>query len=121
MFDYFNLIVKDYELAYEKYRDDENYKNEIKDFREQIETEYIDKKFEDEVKKLTKEKTQELVDRKQQHINAQLMRIMKEGQGADVQSDLLMEFMKYDDLIFINEGFRREAIDKAIKVHNVEA
>ena len=31
VFDYFNIITKEYEMSYEKWRDDETYQQEIKD------------------------------------------------------------------------------------------
>lgn len=34
---------------------------------------------------------------------------------------MLLEFMKYDDELYLKEGFRREQIDSAIKIYNIKA
>ena len=41
-FDYFNIIAKEYECSYEKYKNDEEFKNRAKEYSVMIEKEYID-------------------------------------------------------------------------------
>lgn len=35
------------------------------------------------------------------------------------QHELMIEFMKFDDALFLEEGFRREVIDKAVEVYQI--
>ena len=46
VFDYFNIIAKEYELAYEKWKEDEGYVEAITKIKKGIDEEYVDKKFE---------------------------------------------------------------------------
>jgi actin-related protein len=63
VFDYFNIITKEYEMAYEKLRSNEEYKQQLQDIKDQIDNEFITKKF-DLPPTLTKDKANELVKRK---------------------------------------------------------
>lgn len=58
-------------------------------------------------------------------MNQVIMRMLQEGQsgagGSITQADMLMEFMKYDDELYVQEGIRREQIDKAIQVYQIKA
>ena len=36
------------------------------------------------------------------------------------QKELVMEMAKFDDTIFIEEGFRKEQIDKAIEIYELD-
>ena len=63
VFDYFNIITKEYEIAFEKWKVDDDYKNQITEIKKQIDEEYLEKKYE-VPPTLTKEKAQELVDTK---------------------------------------------------------
>ena len=79
VFDYFNIITKEYEMAHEKYKLDEDYKNTLEEIKKQVEDEYIDKKIETIPETLTKEKTQQLVDQKQGYMNQVIMRMLQGG------------------------------------------
>lgn len=45
VFDYFNIITKEYELSYEKWKNDTTYGVEIKSIKDQIDNDYINNKF----------------------------------------------------------------------------
>ncbi len=64
VFDYFNIITKEYELAYEKWKDDPTYVDAITKIKLEIDKEYVDGKFEKLPESLTKEKTQEIISRR---------------------------------------------------------
>lgn len=64
VFDYFNIISKEYELAIDKYKNDEEYKKLTQEVKSQVDEEFVDKRFEVPIH-LTKEKTQELLKNKQ--------------------------------------------------------
>jgi len=68
VFDYFNIISKEYEMGYEKYKNDDTYKQEVNDIKKQVDEEYAEKRF-DLPASLTKEKTQEIVQKKQGYVN----------------------------------------------------
>ena len=80
VFDYFNIITKEYEIAFEKWKVDDDYKNQITEIKKQIDEEYLEKKYE-VPPTLTKEKAQELVDTKQSYINQALIKMIS-GEGA---------------------------------------
>ena len=63
VFDYFNIITKEYEMSYEKWRNDDNYQSLLKKIKAIIDLEYVEGKFE-VPHTLTKEKTIELIKRK---------------------------------------------------------
>ena len=66
VFDYFNMIGKEYEITYEKWKNDDEYKRNIEAEKAYVENEFIKKKFSIPLK-LTKEKTQDLLQRKLYH------------------------------------------------------
>lgn len=45
VFDYFNLISKEYEVTYEKWKNDEEYKKAIETEKEYVDSEFVNKKF----------------------------------------------------------------------------
>jgi hypothetical protein len=63
-FDYFNIISKEYEMAFDKYKSDEDYKTKAEEIKKQIDDDYVEKRFELPAS-LTKEKTQQIVKLKQ--------------------------------------------------------
>ena len=56
VFDYFNIITKEYEMAYEKWRGDKAYQEAIGEIKASVDKDYVDRKFEELPKELTKEK-----------------------------------------------------------------
>ena len=74
VFDYFNIITKEYEIAYEKWKSDPVYAEAVQKIKDEVDNEYVAKKFEEIPSSLTKEKTQMIIDRKQEMINEILMK-----------------------------------------------
>ena len=68
VFDYFNIITKEYEMSYEKWRNDDDYQKQLQDYKKQIDKEYLEKKF-DVPSSLTKQKTEEIIARKGNAVN----------------------------------------------------
>ena len=77
VFDYFNIITKEYEMAYERWRSDKDYQEAIASIKEQVDSDFIDKKWDDIPQGLTKEKTRELVKKKQETVNNLLMSMIQ--------------------------------------------
>ena len=77
VFDYFNIIPKEYEMAYEKHRSDKQYQEEITAIKTQVDTDFVEKKFDELPANLTREKTEEIVKRKQEIVNSALMSMIK--------------------------------------------
>ena len=75
-FDYFNIISKEYEMAFDKYKNNEDYKAKAEELKKQIDDEYVENRYEIPAS-LTKEKTQQIVKLKQQHVNQVLMSMMQ--------------------------------------------
>eukprot|EP00347_Sterkiella_histriomuscorum_P018892 403343773 len=128
VFDYFNIITKEYEMAYEKYKMDEEYISKTDAIKKQVDEEFVDKKFEQLPETLTREKAQEMIDQKQSYMNQVIMRMLTAGQASEggqgvnlSQADMLLEFMKYDDELYLQEGYRREHIDKATQIYQLKA
>ncbi len=75
---------------------------------------------------LTKEKTEEIIKRKQEIVNQIMLKAMNErgtnpqGQLELDQRSLIMEIAKFDDLVFMEEGYRKEEIEKAIEVYKLD-
>lgn len=69
VFDYFNLITKEYEMSYEKCRSDTKYQDEIAEIKKQVDIEYVDRKWDEVPAGLTVEKTREVIEKKQVFVN----------------------------------------------------
>jgi len=87
IFDYFNIIQKEFELSYEKYKEDEEYQkknDEIKDF---VDSEYIQKKV-DLPPALTKEKAVSILQTKSQRVQTKLMAALQnaDAEGGDYRA-----------------------------------
>lgn len=76
VFDYFNIITKEYEMSYEKYRNDDDYQNQLKELKSKIDKDYVEGKF-DVPKNLTKQKTIELIRRKEKLVSEQCMQMIQ--------------------------------------------
>ena len=126
VFDYFNIITKEYELAFEKWKDDPVYVEAITKIKLETEQEYVSNKFLELPAGLTKEKTEEIIKRKQEIVNEIMLKAMNErgtnsnGQLELDQRALIMEIAKFDDLLFMEEGYRKEEIEKAIEVYKLD-
>ena len=106
-------------MSYEKWRNDPDYQSQIAKIKEDVDTEFVEKKFEEIPPALTKEKTEAIVQKKQSHINTILMSMIQGGQEPGQQAyigqkEFMVELMKFDDQIYIEDGFRREQIDRAV-------
>jgi len=64
VFDYFNIITKEYEIAYEKWKNDPVYSEAVSKIKDEVDIEFVAKKFEDLPPGLTREKTQIIIDKK---------------------------------------------------------
>lgn len=126
VFDYFNIITKEYELSYERWKKDSVYQDEITGIKQLVDREYVESKFAEVPKELTKEKTMAIVKEKQEVVNNILMQMIKgqrpnaQGQVMIGQRELVFELAKFDDEIFIREGFRKDQIDKAIEFYGID-
>lgn len=126
VFDYFNIITKEYELAFEKWKETTEYVERITKIKLETEQEYVSNKYLELPAGLTKEKTQEIIKRKQEIVNQIMVRAMNErgmnpqGELQLDQRQLIMEIAKFDDIIFIDEGYRKEEIEKAIEVYKLD-
>lgn len=67
VFDYFNIITKEYEMSYEKWRNDQDYLKQLKDVKENVDKEYIDKWEVPET--LTRQKTEAIIKEKATTLN----------------------------------------------------
>ena len=74
VFDYFNIITKEYEIAYEKWKNGPEYAEAVQKIKDEIENEYVGKKFEELPTALTLEKAKAIIDKKQEMINDILMK-----------------------------------------------
>lgn len=73
VFDYFNIITKEYEIAYEKWKSNPEYAEAVQKIKDEIDNEFVAKKFEELPPGLTLEKTKTIIDKKQEMINEILM------------------------------------------------
>lgn len=64
IFDYFNLITKEYEMGFEKWKADKDYQEQVTQIKTHVDEEYVDKKWEDIPEGLTAEKTREIINEK---------------------------------------------------------
>jgi hypothetical protein len=72
VFDYFNIITKEYEISYEKWRKDEEYTAKVKEIKANIDTEFVENKF-SLPPALTLEKAKEIIKTKGEFVNSSLM------------------------------------------------
>lgn len=127
VFDYFNIITKEYELSYEKWRADKDYQEQIAQIKTQVDEDFVDRKFDAFPESLTIEKTKEIMQRKQEAIDGIFMRMVSglqpdaEGKVMIGQSQLVFEIAKFDDEVFINDGVRKEHVDAAIKKYGISS
>lgn len=63
-------------MAFEKWKNDEDYKEKANEIKKQVEEEFIDRKFEVPAH-LTKEKTKTIVESKQKHVNNTLLKMLQ--------------------------------------------
>jgi hypothetical protein len=78
VFDYFNIITKEYELAFEKWKEDKVYVEKITQIKLDVESEYVSNKAIELPAGLTKEKTEEIIKNKQEVVNQIMMKAMNE-------------------------------------------
>ncbi len=76
VFDYFNIITKEYELAFEKWKDDPVYVEAITKIKLEVEKEYVTNQINELPAGLTKEKTEEIIKRKQEVVNEIMVNAM---------------------------------------------
>ena len=75
---------------------------------------------------MTKEKTQELIEKRNQYTETLMEGFKKSGfRNANGQievneSEVVYEISKFDDQLYIEEGFRKEDIEKAIEVYGLK-
>ena len=126
VFDYFNIITKEYEIAYEKWKADADYTEAVQKIKEEVDREFVAKKFEELPSGLTLEKAKAIISRKQEMINDLLMKSIQ-SRGANAQGELqidqkelVLEISKFDDQLYIEEGFRKEEIERAIEVYQLD-
>lgn len=74
VFDYFNIITKEYEIAYEKWKSNSEYADAVQKIKDEVDNEFVAKKFEELPATLTREKTQIIIEKKQEMINEILMK-----------------------------------------------
>lgn len=72
IFDYFNLISKEYEMSYEKCRSDEVYQKEIAAIKLQVDKDYVEKKWDELPASLTMDKARQIIMKKQTFVNTVL-------------------------------------------------
>ena len=72
VFDYFNIITKEYEISYERWRKDETYSSQVQEIKASVDLEFVENKF-GVPPQLTKEKTEEIVKAKGEFVNTTLM------------------------------------------------
>jgi len=122
VFDYFNIITKEYEIANEKYRTDTEYATAVQKIKDEVDNEFVVKKFDELPAGLTKEKTEKIIKKKQEIVNEILMKSINskqpnaQGQVELDQRELVSEIGRFDDMLYMEEGFRKEEIEKAIEV-----
>ena len=84
------------------------------------------KKFEELPPGLTLDKAKSIIDRKQEMINDILMKSIQgrapnsQGQVEIDQKELVYEISKFDDILYMEEGFRKEEIERAIEVYKLD-
>jgi hypothetical protein len=126
VFDYFNIITKEYEIAYEKWKSDPEYAEAVQKIKDEIDVEYVAKKFEELPPSLTLEKAKAIIEKKQEMINDILMKSIQsrapnsQGQVEIDQKELVYEISKFDDILYMEEGFRKEEIERAIEVYKLD-
>ena len=76
IFDYFNIIYKEYEISYEKHKKDQAYIEKIEEIKNQVDREYGEKKH-TVPSSLTKKKTQDLIEEKKRSIDLLLDKLAK--------------------------------------------
>ena len=65
-------------MAYEKWREDPEYQQQISEIKVQTDLEFVEKKFEVPTS-LTKDKTQDIITKKQSIVNSMLMKAIQDG------------------------------------------
>jgi len=90
VFDYFNIITKEYEIAYEKWKADADYTEAVQKIKEEVDREFVAKKFEELPSGLTLEKAKAIISRKQEMINDLLMKSIQ-SRGANAQGELQID------------------------------
>lgn len=95
VFDYFNIITKEYEIAYDKYKDNKEYADKLKEIKEKVEEDFVNNKFK-VPNTLSSELTKSIMDKKKEFLNECLMKMIQGGGGISSQG-LTGEVMKFDD------------------------
>lgn len=117
MFDFFNMIKKEYYMALEKWAVDEQYVKEIKEKYAQIDQEMYDEEMALAVPEtLTREVANQLLSEKEslltnvfQQIRQMKMQHLLQGSGEkppfDEEQTIFINKSIYDDRMFIKTGF----------------
>ena len=121
VFDYFNLIVKEYYMGLDKWSQDVEYTNEIKAAYMKIDKELDDEEMEGELPEgLTKQMAEQLLSEKEKllsNIYTQLMKMQQaEGAGGkfDFEQTVLLNRTMFDDKMYLKTGFQGRDLQKAI-------
>jgi hypothetical protein len=109
VFDYFNIIVKEYTLALDKWHGSD-YTQILKENYEKIDKEFEDMELAEEIPEgLTKELSLHLLKEKEERLTSvyqQLQSIqMQESSGVDFDSTILLNRTMFDDKMFIKTGY----------------
>jgi len=126
VFDYFNIITKQYEISYEKWKADEDYKQKAKEKGDEIDKAFIKSKHK-VPPQLTKEKTLNLLKRKNTKQNELLTNYIRGAIQTDDQSaqaiaksNYVKESVKLGDLLYVEEGVRLEQLQQAVELYQLE-
>lgn len=91
-----------------------------------MDKDYVEKKWDELPASLTKDRARQIIQKKQTFVNT-VLQAMIQGQqpGADGrvmigQKELIYSLAKFDDDIFIQDGYRKEHIDKAIEIYGLD-
>lgn len=122
VFDYFNIIVKEYEIAYTRYNKDKDYIEEISRIQDEIDKEYVATKYVSP-EELTKEKATEILTERSKKYRGQILQsiqMMQNSQGGDLEGQIALATIQIDDSIYLNSGYRKEELLKAKEKYQIE-
>jgi len=127
VFDYFNIIVKEYYMAQDRWGSDTAYVAEIKKVYEKIDKEIEADDLSEEIPEaLNRQLSENLLKNKEQmltQVYSQLSQMMNKGgqDNFDFEQTILLNRTMFDDKMYMQTGFSGKDLQRAITKHGILA
>jgi len=123
VFDYFNLIVKEYYMSLDKWGADNDYVKTIKEEYKKIDEEADEEEMKEEIPEgLTQPIAEQLLNEKEallKNVYGQIVQMQNrgqvDGQNYDLEQTVVLNKTMFDDKMYLKTGFSGKDLQRAVR------